>query len=75
MSFAMLLKQKKRIIWNIDKKMSSNSIDKSISEEFCLKCVTKFRFPAIELSKDAIWAIQIMQEIAMQNLSRLVMGA
>ena len=33
------------------------------------------KFPAIELSKDAIWASQIMQKLAMQNLSRLVMGA
>ena len=52
------------MIWNIDKKMSSNSNEKSISEEFWLKSVTKFWFPAIELSKDAIWASQIMQKLA-----------
>ena len=66
------------MIWNIDKKMSSNTNEieyfRRVLTEKCNK-IPILKFPAIELSKDAIWASQIMQKLAMQNLSRLVMGA
>ena len=48
---------------------------KCSSEMHQFELTDPVKFPAIELSKDAIWASQIMQKLAMQNLSRLVMDA
>ena len=60
------------MIWNIE-----NSNERVFQKSFDKKCnkIRILKLPPIELSKDAIWAIQVMQKLAMQNLSRLVMGA